>query len=89
MKIDVYDTYYTNDAGHTMHFDVFVPHGTEPDQALEFGRRWLSSIGEEGDQLRQEKCQFCHTQLSNPKVAELIESIGFYIYQMEGCPVYN
>ncbi len=29
MRIDVYDTYATSKKGHTIHFDVFLPHGNK------------------------------------------------------------
>lgn len=89
MKIDVYDSYFTNKNGQLMHFDVFVPHNTTPQQALAFGQQWLESLAENGAELKQEKCNFCHSELANPKVAQTIATNGYFIYQMEGCPAFD
>ncbi|WP_086934276.1 DUF2024 family protein [Agarilytica rhodophyticola] len=43
-------------------------------------------IGEDGSQLKQERCNFCHSQSANPKVIESIKKYGYCILPMEGCP---
>ncbi len=86
MRIDVYDTYATSKKGHTIHFDVFLPHGSSKETALRYARQFLDAIGESSEKLKSERCNFCHTESANPTVAESIERGGCYILQMEGCP---
>lgn len=85
MKIDVYDSYATSN-GRRMHFDVFVESGTSKDKALEYGKQWLASIGEDAEALNQSLCNFCHTEMANPEVERTIKNQGHFILQMEGCP---
>ena len=86
MKIDVYDSYANTVDGRLVHFDVFVKSGTDPDSALRHGKEWLTSIGESPAGLKQSSCNFCHTEVANPKVQSAVEMEGFFILQMEGCP---
>lgn len=86
MKIDVYDSYARSN-GRLMHFDVFVKSGTAPEQALEYGKQWLDSIRESPDSLDQSRCNFCHSEIANPEVEKTIIQQGYFILQMEGCPV--
>jgi len=86
MKVDVFDTYTKSVKGHTMHFDVLVPEGTSADKAFEYGKEWLESIGEDSKGLRQELCNFCHTELARSVVESDIQKNGYYILQMQGCP---
>jgi len=85
MKIDVYDT-YAYCAGRTLHFDVLVESGVSNSAALEFGRRWLESIGENTHSLQQSNCRFCHSKLADPEIERAIKFNGFSVFQMEGCP---
>lgn len=86
MKIDVYDSFATSIQGHLMHFDVFVAASTPADQALAYGQQWLVSMGEPAAGLIQSRCNFCHSEVANPDVANHIKSHGYFILQMEGCP---
>ncbi len=86
MQIDVYDSYAQSRKGHIMHFDVFVEKGTSKDKAFEYGCLWLKEIDENVDGFEQSRCNYCHTELSNPDVNDLIHKNGYYILQMEGCP---
>jgi len=85
MKIDVYDS-YAHSNGRLMHFDVFVETGVSASKALEYGKRWLAGIGENGDALENSRCNFCHTEAANPEVERMIKQNGYFILQMEGCP---
>lgn len=87
MEIDVYDSYAKTTDGRLMHFDVFVQSGTNPDVALRRGKEWLTSLGENPAGLEQSRCRFCHTEVANPEVQRAVEHEGFFIFQMEGCPV--
>jgi len=85
MKIDVYDT-YAHCTGRTLHFDIVVESGTSNSSVLEFGRRWLESIGENIHSIHQSSCRFCHSRLADPEIERSIKHNGFSIFQMEGCP---
>lgn len=85
MDIHVYDTYVKAKDGHTMHFDV-ITGVKDHDKAIAYGKEWLASIGEPDATMTQNECQFCHTQGAPPNVEADINSKGYYIQEMEGCP---
>ena len=85
MEIHVYDTYVQASDGHTMHFDV-ITNEKDHDKAIEYAKKWLSSIGEGDAKVTTEECQFCHSQGAPEPVAQAIEKDGFFIQKMEGCP---
>ena len=85
MEIHVYDTYVKAKDGHTMHFDV-ITDVKDHDQALEFAKKWLASIGEGEARVTTEECQFCHSQGAPAPVEQEIKDNGFFIQKMEGCP---
>jgi len=86
MECAVYDTYVTKKDGRVMHFDVIVDHKTPHEKAIEFGKEYLSSVGQGGQKMTQEECQFCHIQAAPPVVEKAISQRGYYIQKMEGCP---
>jgi hypothetical protein len=86
MKVAVYDTYTQSIKGHTIHFDVLVPESTSPDNAFKYAQEWLNSIGEDSKALRQELCNFCHSELARSNVEHDVKSNGYHILQMQGCP---
>jgi hypothetical protein len=86
MKIDVYDTYLKGRNGELVHFDVFVPMDTPKEKAFKAAKTWLSSVDLNANDLKQDLCAFCHSEIANPEVHRVIEREGFYILQMEGCP---
>lgn len=85
MEIHVYDTYVKAKDGHTIHFDVITGE-KDHDKAVEYGKKWLSSIGEEESKMTTKECQFCHSQSAPEPIAQAIEKDGFFIQKMEGCP---
>jgi len=85
MEIHVYDTYVKAKDGHTIHFDV-ITGKKDHDKAVEYGKKWLSSIGEEESKMTTKECQFCHSQGAPEPIAQAIEKDGFFIQKMEGCP---
>ncbi len=87
MKIDVYDSYVKSSQGHVMHFDVLVETQTPPELAWKYGQKWLKTIGEKADSLEQSRCNYCHTESANREVQRIVEEEGYFILQMEGCPV--
>ncbi|MEM7558493.1 MAG: DUF2024 family protein [Planctomycetota bacterium] len=86
MKVDVYDTYATSKTGKTIHFDVLLASPSEAGTAYEYAVQWLSELKEGGAELYQSRCNFCHSENASEPVIADIESKGFHILQMEGCP---
>jgi hypothetical protein len=62
MECAVYDTYLRKSDGKTMHFDVVVEADTPHEKAIEYGKQYLASVGQPGQKMTQEECQFCHIQ---------------------------
>jgi hypothetical protein len=85
MQCAVYDTYVEKKDGKTMHFDVIVEENTQQEKAIEYGKQYLESMGQGGQRMTQEECQFCHIQEAQPLVERDITSRGYYIQKMEGC----
>jgi hypothetical protein len=86
MECAVYDTYVTKKDGRIMHFDVIVEANTTHEKAIDYGKEFLEQVGQDGQKMTQEECQFCHIQEAPPVVAKEIENRGYFIQKMEGCP---
>lgn len=86
MECAVYDTYVQKKDGRIMHFDVVVADGTPHEKAIEYGKQYLQSAGQEDQKITQEQCQFCHIQQAPPFVEKSIKEKGYWIQKMEGCP---
>ncbi|MGE0242816.1 MAG: DUF2024 family protein [Nitrososphaeraceae archaeon] len=86
MECAVYDTYVTKKDGKIMHFDVIVEANTPHEKAIDYGKEFLEQVGQGGQKMTQEECQFCHIQEAPPIVANDIENRGYFIQKMEGCP---
>jgi uncharacterized protein DUF2024 len=86
MECAVYDTYVTKKDGRIMHFDVIVEANTPHDKAVDYGKEFLEQVGQGGQTMTQEECQFCHVQEAPPVVAKEIENRGYFIQKMECCP---
>ncbi len=86
MKVDVYDTYATSASRTTIHFDVLVPTETSSETAFAYARQWLDKVGLGDAELKQSRCNFCHSEKADARVVSDIETDGFHIIRMEGCP---
>lgn len=86
MECAVYDTYVSKKDGKIMHFDVIVEARTPHEKAIEYGKQYLTAVGQGEQKMTQEECQFCHIQEAPPTVESDISSKGYYIQKMEGCP---
>jgi Domain of unknown function (DUF2024) len=84
MEYAVYDTYVRKSDGKTMHFVVEAD--TPHEKAIEYGKQYLTSVGQQEQKMTQEECQFCHIQEAQPAIEKDIVSMGYYIQKMEGCP---
>lgn len=86
MECAVYDTYVQKKDGKIMHFDVMVEADTPHEKAIEYGQEFLSQVGQSGQKMTSEECQFCHIQQAPPFVEKSIKQQGYWIQKMEGCP---
>lgn len=86
MECAVYDTYVQKKDGKTMHFDVIVEASTPHEKAIEYGHQYLGQVGQAGQKMTSEECQFCHIQEAPPSVEKSIKQAGYWIQKMEGCP---
>ena len=89
MNVDVYDTYTLSEDGQRMHFDVFLPAGCGArcdEKAADIARTWLYSIGMDADRIELEQCRYCHSEAVDSEVSKQLESQGYFILPMEGCP---
>lgn len=85
MKVHVFDTYVKAKDGHTMHFDV-ITDSKDNQKAVEYAKRWLSSIGEQNAKITTEECHFCHSEIVSDEIEIEIMTNGFYIQKIQGCP---
>ncbi len=83
MQCAVYDTHVEKKDGKTMHFDVIVEENTREEKAIEYGKQYLESMGQGGQRMTQEECQFCQIQEAQPVVERDITSRGYYIQKMD------
>ena len=84
--IYVFDTFATAASGRILHFDVVLA-VNDPAQALESARDWLLSIGETQAIVNSENCAYCHAEpTAPPDLLKQIQTRGYAIYKLEGCP---
>jgi hypothetical protein len=86
MKIAVWDTYVTRKDGKVMHFDILVNEDLKDEnQIFEFGKKYLKSVMQEGQNLTSKECVFCHIDKASDEVERQILNSGFAIIEMENC----
>jgi len=86
MKVAVWDTYVSRKDGTVMHFDIIVPSELKDEETIyNFGREYLKSKDEEGQQLSSKECAFCHIEEVKPEWEDIINQNGYFIYEMENC----
>lgn len=81
----VFDTYARTAQGKIMHFDVVLDE-KDVEKALNYAKIWLESIGIHHAIVTQENCVFCHSTEAPPDLRKQIDSQGYAIYKLEGCP---
>ena len=81
----VFDTYAKTAKGRIMHFDVVLD-SKDQEQAMKYARQWLESIGEADATVNQSNCLFCHSAEAPPELRQQIDTRGYAIYKLEGCP---
>lgn len=84
MKVKVFDTWVDDNK---IHFDVVVEDKKENDQkkAVEFAKKFLTSIGKKDVKVTSEECSFCHVENADKEVEKAIKKDGYYIVKMKGC----
>jgi uncharacterized protein YeaO (DUF488 family) len=86
MKLDVFDTYVTQDNGERMHFDVLLPQGSTKQQAEICAIQWLKNIKIPTNNIHLDRCNFCHSEVANSEIEQIVSGDGYAILQLEGCP---
>ena len=81
----VYDTYAKTSKGRIMHFDVILD-DNNPEKALHYAKQWLNEIGEPDAQVSAKSCCFCHSTEASENLRREIDTRGYAIYKLEGCP---
>lgn len=84
MNIQVFDTHVTTSDGRYVHFDVLVQ-PQDAERACAFAGQFLASRGISADQIRQQSCQFCHSEIGTPDVIAAIQAQQFAIIPLQGC----
>jgi hypothetical protein len=86
MKIAVWDTYVTRKDGKIMHFDILVDEATKnAEQVFEYGKKYLKSVAQEGQELSSKECRFCHIDKAPIEIENQVRENGFSIIEMENC----
>ncbi|MEW6990978.1 DUF2024 family protein [Colwelliaceae bacterium 6441] len=78
MKIHVYDTHVKTKTGDYVHFDVLVNDEHES-KAKHYAKNYIESLGIASESIALNTCQFCHSEIANPEVQNVIKQQGFYI----------
>jgi hypothetical protein len=74
----VYDTYAKTAKGRIMHFDVVLDK-KDPEQAINYAKEWLASIGESDAVVNQTNCVFCHSAEAPTDIRNEIDAKGYSI----------
>lgn len=81
MKIHVYDTHVHTASGQYIHFDVLV-NNENIKQVDRYAKQHLASLGVEVDNIKQSRCNFCHSETANPEVQDNITRQGHSIMSL-------
>jgi PP-loop superfamily ATP-utilizing enzyme len=81
MQIHVFDTHVMTVSGEYIHFDVLVDNENIKQVEL-YAERYLASLGVKIDNIKQSRCNFCHSELANLEVQESVASQGYSIMRL-------
>ena len=81
MQIHVYDTHVYTTAGQYIHFDVLVSNENVK-QVGQYAEQYLASLGVKVDNIKQSRCNFCHSEIANPEVQQNIVNHGHSIIRL-------
>lgn len=81
MKVHVYDTHIHTLAGEYIHFDVLVS-DEGVSQVKNYAERYLARLGIQVDNIKQSRCNFCHSEVANPEVQQNLLTEGHIIIRL-------
>lgn len=81
MKIHIYDTHVHTTSGQYIHFDVLVS-DKNIKQVDRYAKQYLESLGVTVDNIKQIRCDFCHSEMANPEVQSNIVNHGYSISRL-------
>lgn len=81
MKVHVYDTHIHTLAGEYIHFDVLV-NDEGISQVKKYAERYLVRLGIQVDNIKQSRCNFCHSEIANPEVQNNLLTEGHSIIRL-------
>jgi len=86
MKVAVWDTYVVRTNGKIMNFDIIVPEKLkDPKTIFSFGQEYLKRKDIVSCSLSSNECQFCHIGEATEEMIKDINSMGYYIAEIENC----
>ncbi len=87
MKVAVWDTYFRQPNGVTLHFDILVPEmASDFATVCAYGRQYLAGRGFPEATLESSQCQFCHVEEPTEEMLAAFEQQGYLIVEMEDIP---
>jgi Domain of unknown function (DUF2024) len=81
MQIHVFDTHVMTESGQYIHFDVLVDNENIKQVEL-YAKQYLETLGVKIDNIKQSRCNFCHSELADLAVQDSIASQGHSIIRL-------
>ncbi|AAZ28297.1 MULTISPECIES: DUF2024 family protein [Colwellia] len=81
MQIHVFDTHVMTDSGQYIHFDVLV-NNENIKEVEQYAKQYLASLGVKIDNIKQSRCNFCHSELADLEVQDNIANQGHSIIRL-------
>ncbi|GLX78294.1 hypothetical protein tinsulaeT_16340 [Thalassotalea insulae] len=81
MKIHVYDTHVLTAQGQHIHFDVLV-NDEHIERVQEFAEQYLAKLKVPATEIKQHRCNFCHSEVASPNVQQQIAEQGHSIIRL-------
>lgn len=81
MQIHVFDTHVMTTSGQYIHFDVLVDNENIKKVEL-YAAQYLETLGVKIDNIKQSRCNFCHSELADLEVQESIANQGHSIIRL-------
>ncbi len=81
MKVHVYDTHVDTQDGQHIHFDVLV-NDENIEHVQQFVEQYLASIELVSNNIKLQRCNFCHSEIAKPEVQQDIMALGHSIIRL-------
>ena len=81
MQTHIYDTHVHTTSGQYIHFDVLVD-DKNVKNVEQYAKQYLASLGVQIDNIKQSRCNFCHSEVANPEVLQNIINKGHSIIRL-------